>query len=348
MRWTGRLLAILLTVVPATVVAAAGSAAPVSEASQPPPIVLNLKFKPVARLGDGGCGPRLPVSTSGHYALVSISSPKPGACISSFVLIDDRTGKRTVIHTSGFTDLLAFGAPWIFLLKNGHDALYNIDTKTTHSCGASGCVNAPNGDAVGYAAGGDWIETFIQQPGPCGDGVHNGCGPITESFYNIKTGHFRYSSSTGSTTIADLDSPTLFQRVCRPLQVPPGPYGGIVYGATLFTPLAFFGSFAVATATNRNWLLERCGSHLQIPIGMTYQDGPVSPPVASTHAVVWPVIDPRGEPDGQLAGVLLPSLRPFTAGVPSNLEPVSAPIALSAFRLYIVANGRLWAATIPR
>jgi len=343
MRWTGRLVAILLVLVPATVVVSGGSASG-SEASRSAPIVLALTFRPVVPFANGNCGG--PVWTSGRYALVSISSPTPYACATSFMLIDDKTGKEKAIRESGVEEVQAFGAPWILFLENGHYALYNIATKKTHSCRVSPCVSAPDGDALGYALGSRWLDAFIQQPGPCGDGVHNGCGPITESFYNIKTGRLRYTPSSSSTTIADLDSPRLFHRVCPPLQVPPAPFAGFVYGTTLFTPLAFYGSFAVATATNRNWLLERCGSNLQMPIGMTYQDGPVSPPVASTHAVVWPVIDSIGESHRQLAGVLIPSLRPFTATVPSNLTSL---LALTDFRVYVRGtDGGLWAATIPR
>lgn len=229
------------------------------------------------------------------------------------------------------------------MLHNGHEELYNFVTKKTHKCPAQCGPN--DADAIGYAVGSRWLETFIQQPGSCGDGVHYGCGPITEYFYNIETGHFRYSSSTSSTTIADLNSRGLLHRVCPPLRVPPGgPLGGSYGGAPVPT-LTFFGSFAVATATYRSWLLERCGSNLHMPIGMTYENGPASPPVVSTHAALWQVIDPLGLWHGQLAGVLLPSLRPFTAMLPSGLQGL--PPVLSAFRLYVRGNGRVSAATIP-
>jgi hypothetical protein len=173
MRWTGWSVAILLVVVLGSVVVVAGSDASGSTAPQPASIVLDLKFRPVVRFANGGCGPA--VLTSGRYALISISSPSPYGCATGFVLIDDLTGKRTVIHKSGFTELLAFGAPWIFFFEHNRFALYNIATKKTRSCGVPGCV--PSGDAISYALGSRWLETFVQQPGSCGDGVHYGCGP---------------------------------------------------------------------------------------------------------------------------------------------------------------------------
>jgi len=52
----------------------------------------------------------------------------------------------------------------------------------------------------------------------------------------------------------------------------------------------------------------------------------------------------------QLAGALLPSLRRFTATLSSRIaNPGAYLVALSAYRLYLAdADGRLWAARIPR
>ena len=236
-----------------------------------------------------------------------------------------------MIQKSGFAELLAFGAPWIFFFEHNRFALYNVATKKTRSCGVPGCV--PSGDVISYALGARWLETFVQQPGACGDGVHYDCGPVTQSFYNIRAGRIRDGSPAKSTTVADLNSRRLSKRVCAPLRLPPG------------GSLTFYGSFAVATESDRTSVLEQCGSSLQMPIGMSYQNGPVSSPVASTRAVLWPVIDPLGLWHGQIAGVLLPSLRRFTASAPSNL---GFPLALTAFRLYVAgAHGRLWAARMP-
>jgi len=257
MRWTGRLVAILLVLVPATVVVSGGSASG-SEASRSAPIVLALTFRPVVPFANGNCGG--PVWTSGRYALVSISSPTPYACATSFMLIDDKTGKEKAIRESGVEEVQAFGAPWILFLENGHYALYNIATKKTHSCRVSPCVSAPDGDALGYALGSRWLDAFIQQPGPCGDGVHNGCGPITESFYNIKTGRLRYTPSSSSTTIADLDSPRLFHRVCPPLQGPACPLRGLrvrhnpVHAAGLLRQLRRRDRYEPELASGTVWL----------------------------------------------------------------------------------------------
>jgi hypothetical protein len=332
-RWTGRLLATFLVVVLATVAVAGASAASNSEPSQPAPVVLDLKFRPVVRYASGHCGPS--VLTSGPYALVASSSPSASVCATRYVLIDDRTGKRTVIDASGSLDVQAFGWPWVFGFKNLHDVLYNIATKKTRRCAASRCQ--PDG-ALSYALGSRWLETFVQQPGACGDGEHNQCGPVTPSFYNIKSGHVDDSSPPNATTVADLNSHWLFHPVCPPLQVPPG------------GSLAFYGSFAVATEGAQyggSSLLERCGTNLQIPIGTPYP-----PPLffANPHVVIWQILDLTGAWHGQFAGVLLPSLRPFTATLPAALQNEDPfPVGLTAFRLYVVdATGRLWAARIPR
>jgi hypothetical protein len=330
-RWTGRLVAMLLVVVLATVVGA-GSAAANSESSQPAPIVLDLKFRPVVRYASGACSP--PVLTSGPYALVASSYPSAPVCATRYLLINDRTGKRTVIHKSGFAAPQAFGAPWIFF-ENLHDGLYNIATNKTRRCAASQCQ--PDG-AISYALGSRWLESFVQQPGWCDVNEPALCGPITQSFYNIKSGRVDDSSPPNDTTVADLNSRRLFHPVCPPLQVPPG------------GSLAFYGSFAVTTESmdeGRSSLLERCGTNLQIPIGTPY----LAPPLffANRHVVIWQISDLTGAWHGQFAGVLLPSLRPFTATFPAALQnEEAAPVGLTAFRLYVeVATGRLWAARIP-
>jgi hypothetical protein len=330
MRGTGRLVAIVLTMSLGAVIATAAAAASGSEASQPASIVSDLKFRPVVRFANGHCGPA--VLTSGRYALVSVSSPSSFDCPTGFVLIDDQTHQRTVIHESGLTELLAFGAPWIFFFEDNRFVLYNIVTKRTRNCDVPRCV--PSGEAISYAVGRRWLETFVQQPGSCGDGMHYSCGPVSEAFYNITTGQRRNGSVTNSTTVADLDSGRLFQHVCPPLRVPPG------------GTLTFYGRFAVATESDRSSVLERCGSKLHMPVGMSAQNGPVSSPIASTRAVVWTVIDPLGEWHGQIAGVLLPSLRSFTTTVPLSFRGFLH--ALTAFRLYVGdPHGRLWAARMP-
>jgi hypothetical protein len=330
-RWTGRVMAIVLVVVLVTAVAGGGSAASSSETSQPAPVALDLTFRPVVRYANGHCDPS--VLTSGRYALVA--SGAPSGCATSFVLIDDRTGKRTVIHEPGFTELAAFGAPWIFFQTTPRDVLYNIATKQTRRCGRSQCQ--PSGGAIGYALGSRWLETVVRQPGWCGVGDPDQCGPITQSFYNINSGHLDDSSPPNDTTVADLNSRRLFHPVCPPLQVPPG------------GSLAFYGSFAMATEGGSS-LLERCGTNLQIPIGISSPAAPQARVFANRHAVIWQILDQTGSWHGQFAGILLPSLRPFTATVPAALQNAGAvPVGLTAFRLYVWdSTGRLWAARMPR
>jgi hypothetical protein len=194
----------------------------------------------------------------------------------------------------------------------------------------------------------------VQQPGSCGDGEHNSCGPVIRSFYNIRTGQSRFEFHQKPSTIADLNSPKLFRSVCRPLQVPgtsPGPQSPGV----LPPSLTFHGPFAIASAVEGSVgsvFLERCGSHLKIPIGISQPGGTVASVVANRHVVIWESLDLDGAWHGQFAGLMLPSLRRFSATAPSNLLQHgggAGPIALSAFRLYLTdADGRLWAARTPR
>jgi hypothetical protein len=335
MRSIGRVLFLVVVVVLAAV-AVAGSATAGNETVAAAPVALHLKFRPVVRF-EGACNHSF--FTSGSYALFSLPTPCPDRFPDRYLLIDDRTGTRTVIRVRGVTTADAFAAPWILLEQNGNFGfvLYNIDTgrrrpaRCNIRCGPDG--------PFGYALGTRWLEFFVQHPGSCGDGVHNSCGPVTNTFFNIQTGHSRFQASLSTTMVADLDSRSLFHRVCPPLQAAPAaPTGPDVVPGAFVPSLTFYGPFAIAIDAGPTAFLERCGSNLRVPI-----DQPTGGwPTASRRAVVWQLA-------GQLAGLLLPSLRPFTAQLPASIaNPGSLDTLLDDRDIYVEdGTGRVWGAAFP-
>ena len=312
--------------------------------SQRAPTVLHLKFQRVIH-DLTGCGDDSDLFISGQYALVRFGPhPDLPTCGGDgFLLLDDRTGRRRVIHVLnlGLTHLEAFGAPWIlFFTEYGGFQLYNINTRKLRPLGCdAGCMGGTPAfsDAEVYELGSHWLEFEGPSGGPCGDGIHYGCGPLTVyGYFNILTHTVRKNwSLTGDRSILDLDSPRLVRTVCQPLRVPTG------------GSLRPYGKFAVATEADGSSFLERCGSQLKMPLDGRY-DPPSSPSAgvsANDHAVTWEVLDQYGLWHRQLDGVLLPSLRRFSASIPSY---VGAGPDLDSTRAYFVtAAGVLWAAPFP-
>jgi hypothetical protein len=320
-----------LSVVAVLVVAGVGANTHVAGAAAAHPLVLHLKFRRVAKNVDGNCGN--PVLTSGRYAVVSFSH---GACYSGFLLLDDKTGKQAPVHGNGCNEDLAVGAPWVLADCHLTFRLYNIQTQKWRPlrCGPPGCM--PNG-TFAFHVGSRWLQFDVQEAGSCGDGVHNTCGPITHTFYNITTGARRHAPHQTAATIIDLASPTLVRTVCRPLRVPSG------------GSLTFYGSFAVATDKAGNLSLERCGSHMQIPIDQRNSAGLRGSLLASDRAVLWPAMDAAGAWQ-TLDGVLLPSLRRITIPLPQRVTlPGGGFVALDSYKLYSTnIDGELWSAGLPR
>jgi hypothetical protein len=88
--------------------------------------------------------------TSERYTLIS-SSSRPFECANKFLLLDDRTGKRTVLRLKQRpTAALAFGAPWIPFQHEGDVLLYNINTGHTRAAACRKC--GPDGPFA-YALG---------------------------------------------------------------------------------------------------------------------------------------------------------------------------------------------------
>jgi hypothetical protein len=254
------------------------------------------------------------------------------------LLVDDRTEKRVSIKNSsscGWLEARALGAPSILFFCGHGERVYNIVTRKWRPvpCSNSRCAGPQGAEVVREAVGARWVEYDQQWPGPCTPDYHNTCGPIEPVFVNIRTGGVRRSWPKSPTTILDLDSPTLARRLCTPLRVPaPG-------------SLTMEGQFAVITAGNGSYL-QRCGSHrhtvLSSPGGASVSGGGLW---ANEHAVFW-AVESSGGWKGQLAGILLPSLRRFTATIPPRLR--SSFVLPGATHMYMPdANGQIWAAPFP-
>jgi hypothetical protein len=232
----------------------------------------------------------------------------------SETLIDDRTGKRTELSVPG-CDAPLIGAGW--LAFNG--AIGDLPGCVTQLYPLAGGPPRPIARLGGVVAiGSDWIE------------YDNNCDEVhvcpTYLFQNLQTGVVK-SDPTRAHTIADLNSPALAQRVCPPLQVP---HSFKVPTATLVPD----GRFAIATGT-KGVFLEHCGTRLHRAIDPNR--GPVG---ATAKAVIW---ETTGR---QLAGLFLPSLRPFTIKAP---ELADFELAQTPQTLYLLdPQGQVWSAPAPQ
>ena len=232
----------------------------------------------------------------------------------SETLIDDQTGKRTEFSVPGCVAPV-IGAGW--LAFNG--AVGDLPGCVTQLYPLAGGPPRPItrlGSVV--AIGSDWIEYDDN----C-DEVHS-CP--TYLFQNLQTGAVK-SDPTHPHTIADLNSAVLAHRVCPPLQVPNShqvPTGRLVPD----------GRFAIATGPS-GVFLERCGTRLHRAI-----DPNRGPFGATAKAVIWQTTGRK------LAGLFLPSLRPFTIKAP---ELADFELALTPQTLYLLdPQGQVWSAPAPQ
>jgi hypothetical protein len=280
------------------------------------------------------------LASSGPYVGYTLFKPAPpftSASGSRFVLIDDRTGKQVVLRAclpqAPGSNQGLLGGPWAAFDCGARPRfrLYNI---RTHKWGRVACTGScqRNYNYVGIArVGAKWLALSVAPHQPCGDREHNDCGNYSYLFYNIATGRQKVPR-TSTSTIIDLDSPTMTRRLCRPLQVPAG-------FPAFPPPLTFYGAFALAQAQH-GVHVDRCGSHIHVP---------VIPGFLVSNAQAVGDCSPH-QPD-QIDGIFMPSLRRFTARLASPLScDTLAPgdLALGPRHLYLAGpNGSLWAAAFP-
>lgn len=285
-----------------------------------PSAVLHLHF---GRVVTRACAQ---VMTSRSYTLIPFSAPRPYASCAGLVLLNDRTGARKTLIQGGYVTPIAFGMPWVVYDDNLRPELENVITgKHARFRYVSGI--GPEQIRIGS----HWVEHQIASDQPCSDG-HVGCGPPTYRYDNLKTGRYRSRPQTSSTRILDLNSPTLTQSICPPLQVPPG---GVV---NVYPP------FAVLSTSNGSFL-ERCGTRLHKPVGA---GGTIAGDglFASHTLVLW--TDGPPATATQAIGVQLPSLAGVTLTLP-QLDGAPANIAaMDDYRLYVESQtGAVWSAALP-
>jgi hypothetical protein len=286
------------------------------------PVVVHLRYRLVAR---GAFGP----SVSGPYLGFS-QYPAHGP--ERFVLIDERTGKRSVMPRG--CDGGVVGVQWVALYcgdlpgprLHPFYGLYNIEKRTLRRFPCDAVCQQDYYNANLLAVGARWLELQLQPDQSCGDGEHYTCGPTTDLYFNVRTGRPRVPPASRS-TIVDLDSRTLTRPLCRPL----------------IGPLWWFdGTFAVAQEAS-GMFLERCGSDMKMPLVTATNYAGTT--LANTEAVAFCSFSST-----QTAGIFLPSRRRFTFTVPKNASNVPAcPTVLGQrYVYYDDEQERLWAAPFPR
>jgi hypothetical protein len=321
--------------------------------SQDRAAVLHLKFRSSIAHEVACCG-SAPV-TSGRYALVQAV---PNGCHEllpvgrcyppRFLLLDDRAGTQSLIRAPSLCSAAAIGSPWV-LFSCPDLELYDLKTgKWQHHLERCGCIPA---QTTAFHLGARWMRLDVTGNQDCGDHVHYYCGPITHAFYNLQTRQVRAEPHTTGTQIVDLDSPSLTRSVCAPLHMPSD--GSIALYGSLAVVSIDSNTLEYGTQQYKSFFLERCGSHLHMPIGQTFDHGASAAPTrlfANAHAVIWPLLDAGGSSwQARFAGILLPSLRRFTAAVPRSVHVgTQAVIALDDVRMYVTdASGRVWSAALP-
>ncbi|MEO8969113.1 MAG: hypothetical protein ABI355_15855 [Solirubrobacteraceae bacterium] len=221
--------------------------------------------------------------------------------------------------------------------------LYRITTRTWRPVPVNPFISDPCSGAPycgvaldPTAAGTDWIE-FSR--GACPGGEH--C-VFSNVFQNLQTGAVAQDPAVqGGNREADLNSPQLARRICRPLTVPKG---FNIFAAPGPGDLRFEGAFALATSPGpqggSETYLGRCGTHLhQLVMSNSSSTNP-GPIAAAPHAIVWQ--------QRELTLEYLPSRRRFGLRLPRSVTAGPAALALTDSRLYAIDHtGKLWITPLP-
>jgi hypothetical protein len=139
-----------------------------------------------------------------------------------------------------------------------------------------------------YAVGSDWVE-YDESSTRLGDRF---------VFQSIASGALRRDPAN-AVTLADLSSPALAHRLCRPLRTSRGD-----------SMIGLPGRFALAISESGS-VLERCGTQLHRPLA--FNNGSVIDTWSSSDArtLVW-----NAHPGYALDGLFLPSMRRFIVSAP--------------------------------
>jgi len=252
--------------------------------------------------------------------LLLVNGFTAGGTTQGATLIDDRTGQRTELSQPRCATPVSGGQWLAFNAAIGTPPPADCETQLYPLAGGAPRPLNRNMNGNVVAIGSDWIEfvSTCDQVHPC----------PSYSFQNLQTGVVR-SDPTDATTIANLNSPTLAQRVCSPLRVP--------ITDSLVAPtswLVFDGRFAIASGAN-GIFLDHCGTRLHRAL-----EPPYGAAGATTNAVIWQSGVRR------LTGLFLPSLRTFTLQAP---EVAEYQLALTTRTLYLLApEGKVWATAAPK
>ena len=278
------------------------------------------------------------VADGGRYVFLNdkFSGQGPGSPPTYFfggTLVDEQTGHTISITRPGCRGYLV-GGPWL-LLKCGYGPstsylLYSIPNhKVWRQIPATG-----SGSTATYpvAIGRDWIQYQTPETGEY-------------VFQNIAAERMRTLAvwRPGGRVIPDLDSPSLVQELCRPLQVPYAYWTNGKVDPGIVTPVAD-AAVLVGTRVSRPGYapyivsnVQRCGSRVKHQSLATYS--------ANSNAILA-----GGDYNRSLGGWALPRLKAITIPVPTYYEGFYAPyqLALSSRNAYLVDSAyQVWVARFP-
>ena len=306
--------------------AAAASGRPRSAA----PVVIRPQWRLLARGIQS-------VAQDGRYVFLVNAYPAPSL---TGTIIDERTRGRRKVSEPG-CNFAAMGGGWLLLtcsqslvlyrLSDGHRQVIPPDPEY-RSCQAGPPLCSESPDAIGR----DWIEWVRSvQGGPC-------CSFTSYRYQRVGTTQMADDPTT-TTTVPDLNTPSLVGEVCKPLKTPVS-YNDHAHGRG---SLSFDGGFAFASAllppnpnpdfvnnnSGQETFLERCGTNLHQRIGNN--------PTTNALAVMWP-----GD-GGPLIGLSLPRLRWLLVQPSANMTTPAQVVLTAAQQLVLDSSQRVWAAPIP-
>lgn len=214
------------------------------------------------------------------------------------VVLDELTGSQTTVSLPADCPApdpndLMLGETWLLEGCTGSRLdLYSLAGGFWQPVAiAAGCVNfhaGPGSSCTVYAVGSDWVE-YDESSLRLGDRF---------VFQNIASGTLRRDPANAF-TLADLSSPTLAHRLCRPLRTSRGD-----------SMIGLPGRFALAISESGS-VLERCGTRMHRPLA--FDNGSVIDTWSSSdaRALVW-----NANHGYALDGLFFPSLQRFTVSAP--------------------------------